>query len=120
MTAARTLELAPVARLLKALGDETRLRMVALLSQGELCVCHLEAALEQPQPTISRQLATLRAAGVVDSRREGAWVHYRLAPQADADGRQLLSTLVASFTKRTVLRRDFERLVRSRGPGRCS
>ena len=55
-----------MARLFKALGDETRLRIVALLSHGELCVCHIEAALTLTQPTASRHLGVLRATGVVD------------------------------------------------------
>ena len=59
---ARRVEVRQLTRLLKALGDETRLRMVALLAHGELCVCHLESALELSQPTASRHLAVLRAA----------------------------------------------------------
>ena len=59
----------PLTKLFRALGDETRLRIVALLSHGELCVCHLENALDLSQPNVSRQLGILRAAGVVDARR---------------------------------------------------
>ena len=106
----------PLSRLLKALGDENRLRMVALLTGGELCVCHLEAALELSQWSTSRHLAALRAAGVVDSRREGTWVHYRLAEQDDADRREVLRSLVARFKKRDVFRRDARRLLRGRRP----
>ena len=72
----------PWSRLLRAVADETRLRIVALLAEGELCVCHVEAALALPQPTVSRHLGVLRAAGVVDARRDGTWVYYRLAPAA--------------------------------------
>ena len=107
-----------LSRLLKALGDETRLRMAALLAGGELCVCHLEAALELSQWSTSRHLAALRAAGVVESRREGTWVHYRLARQDDADCRQVLRALVARFKKRDVFRRDAERLLKTRRPCR--
>jgi DNA-binding transcriptional ArsR family regulator len=78
------LDVRSFSRLFKALGDETRLRIVALLAHGELCVCHLEDALRISQPKVSRHLAILRAAGVVDHRREGTWVYYRLAPQAEA------------------------------------
>jgi ArsR family transcriptional regulator len=69
------------ARFFKALADETRLRILALLVQGELCVCDLMAALDLPQSTVSRHLATLRNAGLVDDRRQGIWMYYRLAPQ---------------------------------------
>lgn len=114
------LDVSSVSRLFKALGDETRLRIVALLSHGELCVCHLEAALRLSQPNVSRHLGTLRMAGVVEHRREGSWVHYRLAPQADADCARQLRTLVRSFAKRSVLRRDLGRLVKVRGPEACN
>jgi len=63
-----------------ALADPTRLRILALLRDGEVCVCHLHASLEVPQPTASRHLAYLRKAGLVDARRDGIWMHYRLTP----------------------------------------
>ena len=106
-------------RLFKALGDETRLRIVALLSHGELCVCHLEEALGLSQPKVSRHLAILRMTGVVEHRREGSWVYYKLAPQADRDCDHQLRSLVKTFSKRAVLRRDLERLVKVRGPLAC-
>jgi ArsR family transcriptional regulator len=113
------LDVRPVSRLFKALGDETRLRIVALLSHDELCVCHLQEALQLSQPHVSRHLATLRAAGVVESRREGSWIYYRLASQADADCGRQLEVLVRSYEKRAVVRRDLERLVKVRGPEAC-
>jgi ArsR family transcriptional regulator, arsenate/arsenite/antimonite-responsive transcriptional repressor len=106
-------------QLFKALGDETRLRIVALLSHGELCVCHVHAALELSQPNASRQLGILRTAGVVDSRRKGNWIYYRIVEQQDADRRRLLKSIMAGFAKRDVLRRDVERLVQVRGPDVC-
>jgi ArsR family transcriptional regulator len=54
----------------RALGDETRIRIVALLAHGELCVCHLDKALDLGQPNASRQLSILKHAGIVESRRE--------------------------------------------------
>ena len=114
-----TLELRPLSRLYKALGDETRLRIVALLSHGELCVCHIEAALELPQPTASRQLSVLRNAGVVDSRREGTWIYYRLATGLAEPVRRQLKPLVSELAKQLDLKKDVERLLRSKGPGAC-
>jgi ArsR family transcriptional regulator len=65
--------------LFRALSDETRLRCVMLVLQhGELCVCKLTEALHLSQPKISRHLATLKAARVLQDRRDGVWVHYRL------------------------------------------
>ena len=113
------LDVRPFSRLFKALGEETRLRIVALLSHGELCVCHLEDALGLSQPKVSRHLGILRMAGVVEHRREGSWVYYRLAPQGDPDCGQQLKTLMRTFGKRSVLGKDLERLVKVRGPGSC-
>jgi len=68
--------------LFRALSDETRLRCVMLVLQHrELCVCNLTEALKLSQPKISRHLATLKAARVLQDRREGVWVHYRLHTQ---------------------------------------
>jgi ArsR family transcriptional regulator, arsenate/arsenite/antimonite-responsive transcriptional repressor len=117
--ASHALDVSSFSRLFKALGDETRLRIVALLSHGELCVCHLEEALRLSQPKVSRHLATLRSAGVVEHRREGTWVYYRLIQQADADCERQLRGLISTFAKRSVLRKDLERLVRVRGPESC-
>jgi ArsR family transcriptional regulator len=113
------LDVRSFSRLFKALGDETRLRIVALLAHGELCVCHLEEALQVSQPKVSRHLAILRAAGVVEDRRNGSWVYYRLLKQPDAECERQLRGLVRTFERRTVLRRDLERLVKVRGPGAC-
>lgn len=67
------------AQIFKALGDETRLRIMALLMEGEeLCVCDIVAALELPQSTVSRHLAHLRNVGLVDDRRRGVWMHYKV------------------------------------------
>ena len=117
--AAPRLDMRPISRLFKALGDETRLRIVALLSHGELCVCHIEAALALSQPNASRQLGVLRAAGVVEPRREGTWVYYRLADQPDDDCRRQLRSLSSAFARRDVLKRDVERLLQVKGPTSC-
>ena len=79
---ATALDVGPISKLFKALSDPTRLRIVALLAQDELCVCHVEGALGLSQPLISRHLAILRNAGVVAHRRAGSWVYYRLVPSA--------------------------------------
>ena len=106
-------------KLFRALGDETRLRIVALLAHGELCVCHLEQALELSQPNISRQLGVLRAAGVVDARRDGSWMYYSLAPQERDSVKAMLDQLVALFGAERAIRADHLKLRRSCGPGTC-
>jgi len=70
------------AQLFKALSDETRLRILSLLTAGELCVCDLMAVLDLPQSTVSRHLAYLRNSGLVEDRRQGVWMYYRLATPA--------------------------------------
>lgn len=66
--------------LFKALSDPTRLRLAILLAiQGETCVCKLAQALDEPDFKISRHLGIMRSAGMVEARREGAWMHYQLA-----------------------------------------
>jgi ArsR family transcriptional regulator len=76
-------QLKTLATLFKALADPTRLRLIGLLSSGEVCVCHLHESLGVPQPTASRHLAYLRRAGLVVGRKDGLWVHYRLAELQD-------------------------------------
>lgn len=113
------LDLRPLSRLFRALGDETRLRIVALLAHGELCVCHVEQALGLTQPNASRQLGILRAAGIVDSRRDGTWVYYRIAPQEHDAVQRILAQLTDSLATRRALRSDLARLRKSCGPDAC-
>ncbi|HET9625074.1 MAG TPA: metalloregulator ArsR/SmtB family transcription factor [Kofleriaceae bacterium] len=109
----------PLTRLFRALGDETRLRIVALLAHGELCVCHLESALAISQPNCSRQLGILRAAGIVDSRREGTWVYYRIVEQEVASVEAVLAVLGKTFGAERALRLDHARLKKHCGPTAC-
>ncbi len=69
------------ARTLKALCDQTRLRILALLKDGELCVCDIMAALSLPQSTASRHLAYLRGNGWVNGTRKGKWMYYHLTAE---------------------------------------
>jgi ArsR family transcriptional regulator len=119
MHAMAAIDVHPLTRLFKGLADETRVRIVALLAHGELCVCHIEAVLALPQPTVSRHLAVLRSAGVVEVRREGLWVLYRLAKQTDADCERQLRALAAAFAPNESLRADLDRLRKLRGPEAC-
>src|SRR6202521_389079 len=81
-------------RVLKALADTTRLRILALLLTGEVCVCHIHESLRISQPKASRHLAYQRRAALVDTRKEGLWVHYRLAASSDP----ILSTIQLAVT----------------------
>ena len=114
-----TSKLRPISTLFRALGDETRLRIVALLTHGELCVCHIEAALELSQPNASRHVGLLRTAGIVEPRRERNWVYYRLAPQEDPERRQILKLLMTSFTAAETFKAAADRAKRATGPNPC-
>jgi len=79
---------------LKALGDPVRLRLFSLLGKhDELCVCHLVDALKLPQSTVSRHLSVLRHAGLVQTRREGKWMHYALCGNVAVQLVLMLDTL---------------------------
>lgn len=96
--------------LLKALTDETRLRILALLGQGELCVCDLVAVLQLPQSTVSRHLALLKNAGWVTDRRQGIWMYYCLADKGIPLGGALQQTLLDHLTTLAATKKDRERL----------
>ena len=109
----------PLTRAFRALGDETRIRIIALLSHGELCVCHLESALGISQPNCSRHLGILKAAGIVDSRRDGTWVYYRISDQEHDSVESILDVLAKTFGAERALRADHTRLKKSCGPDAC-
>ena len=67
-----------LATIFKALSDVTRLRIIKLLEQGELCVCDITAALDMVQPKVSFHLSALKEAGLIKDRKEGKWIHYSL------------------------------------------
>ena len=67
---------------LKAVGDPTRTRILKLLEEGDLCVCQIQAVLGHATSTVSKHLSILRAAGLVEDRRDGKWIHYGLAPDS--------------------------------------
>lgn len=81
------------AALLKALADETRLAILAMLWEGEMCVCEIMDALPLSQPAVSHHLKILRQVGLVTDRREGRWVYYDLDPVGLAECRRLFEDL---------------------------
>ncbi len=86
-----------IARMLTALAEPTRLRILALLGSGDLCVCEIQRALRVAQPTVSRHLAYLRRAGLVTTRREGLWIHYERAADVPDGLRSVVETLEESI-----------------------
>ena len=93
-----------------ALADPTRLRILSLLGDGEVCVCHLHASLDVPQPTASRHLAYLRKAGLVEARREGIWMHYRLADLANPVVAAVVRADMHALTHTAIAAKDERRL----------
>ncbi len=95
-----------------ALSDRTRLRLLGLMLDGEVCVCFFVEVLQAPQPTISRHLAYLRNAGIVAARREGKWMHYRIIEPEDAHALRIFREICVWLREQPELQRDRERLIR--------
>ncbi len=92
-----------------ALADKTRLRLLNLMRQNEVCVCFFTEVLGESQPKISRHLAYLRNAGVVEARRDGKWMHYRIAWPADPGARTTLESALDWLADQEELRLDLEK-----------
>ena len=101
--------------LFKALADQTRLRILGLLLTGEVCVCHMHESLKMSQPKVSRHLAYLRHSGLVETRRDGLWVHYRMAPLADPVLSAIIDAVRHALTHLDAVRKDADRLEKRTG-----
>ncbi len=98
--------------LFKALADRTRLRVINLIGDDEVCVCFFVEVLNTNQPKISRHLAYLRRAGLVSPRREGKWMHYRLVEPPDAHAAKIFRELRAWLANSAEMQRDKARLTK--------
>jgi ArsR family transcriptional regulator len=105
----------PVDRLFRAFSDRTRLRILHLLQNEELCVCDLVAILRVPQPTASRHLAYLRRAGLVSVRQDKSWKYYSLAEPRNSFHAKLLDCLGTCFLEVPELQRDKARRKKAKG-----
>src|SRR3954470_2458795 len=110
-----TQPIAALETLFKALADATRLRILGLLLTGEVCVCHIHESLRIPQPKASRHLAYLRRCGLVDTRRDGLWVHYRLATLPDPILAAIVTAVRHALTHVDVVHKDADRLQKRTG-----
>jgi ArsR family transcriptional regulator len=99
-----------IEELFKALADRTRLRLINLMGDDEVCVCFFVEVLKLNQPKISRHLAYLRRAGVVSSRRDGKWMHYRIVEPPDPRAANIFREVRASLANDTGMKRDRARL----------
>ncbi len=109
------MRLSSMGSLFKALADTTRLRILGLLLTGEVCVCHIHESLKIPQPKASRHLAYLRKAGLVDARRDGLWMHYRLADLPDPLLQSIAGTVRHALTHLDTVHKDAARLQKKTG-----
>jgi ArsR family transcriptional regulator len=101
--------------LFKALADVTRLRILGLLLTGEVCVCDIHESLKIPQPKASRHLAYLRRSGLVETRRDGLWIHYRLGKLADPVLAAIGDAVRHALAHMAAVHRDAERLQKRTG-----
>src|ERR1700694_2569370 len=97
----------------QALGDNTRLRLLNLMGEQEVCVCYLVEILGAPQPRISRHLAYLRNAGIVSARREGKWMHYRIVMPPHRGDAQVLRQTLKSLKEDKAMQADRARLAKA-------
>jgi ArsR family transcriptional regulator, arsenate/arsenite/antimonite-responsive transcriptional repressor len=100
---------------LKALADKTRLRILALLGNNEVCVCHIHDTLRLPQPTVSRHLAYLRRAGLVDVRRDRVWMHYQVSRSLDPVVQNIVKAAVDALGQVPTTSQDRKHFQRSFG-----
>jgi ArsR family transcriptional regulator len=96
----------------RALADRTRLRLLNLMKEDEVCVCFFVEILKLSQPKISRHLAYLRRAGIVGARREGQWMHYRIIEPADENETKVLRDVLEWLASDVEMQRDRARLVK--------
>lgn len=99
--------------LFQALGDRTRLRLLNLMADGEVCVCFFIEVLDEPQPKISRHLAYLRSAGLVSARREAKWANYTITPPKHATARDAFDAVMAALKNDREMQRDRAALARA-------
>ncbi len=110
-----------LAKLFKALSDESRLRILNLvLSTGGLCVCDIESTTGFTQTKVSRHLAYLRNAGLLKDRRQGLWMLYSVAAQSTDEQRQLMSCLKSILKGNAAARRDIRLLETNIRKGCCA
>jgi ArsR family transcriptional regulator len=101
--------------LFKALADKTRLRILALLGNNEVCVCHIHDSLGLPQPTVSRHLAYLRKSGLVATRRDGVWMHYQMSRSLNPAIQRVIAAAVEALQQSPATTQDRKQFERSFG-----
>lgn len=93
-----------------ALADKTRLRLLNLMREGEICVCFFTEVLGESQPKISRHLAYLRNAGLVEARRDGKWMHYRIIEPNNEIAKGVLQETLNGLKEKEEMQKDYDNL----------
>lgn len=93
-----------------ALADKTRLRLLNLMREDEICVCFFTEVLEESQPKVSRHLAYLRNAGIVEARRDGKWMHYRIIKPENPFATQVLEDTLVWLASQDQMQKDYQKL----------
>ena len=93
-----------------ALADRTRLRLLNLMRDGEVCVCFFADTIGTNNPKISRHLAYLKRAGLVSGRREGKWMHYRITTPTDEKAAEVFAATMEMLKSEKQMQKDRERL----------
>lgn len=96
--------------LFAALADKTRLRLLNLMREDEVCVCFFSEVLNESQPKVSRHLAYLRKAGLVEARREGKWMHYSIVEPENAVANELMRNTLEWLGEQDKMKSEYERL----------
>lgn len=102
--------LSEMENLYMALADKTRLRLLNLMREDEVCVCYFTEVLGESQPKISRHLAYLRNAGIVSARREGKWMNYSIETPKDDYAAEILRNTLEWLASQSEMQSDFEKL----------
>jgi ArsR family transcriptional regulator len=105
-------KLAELEKCFLALADKTRLRLLNLMRGGEISVCFLVEALNESQPKISRHLAYLRGAGIVEARRDGKWMHYKIVEPKDDFAAQVLRNTLLWLDSQEKMQGEYEKLTK--------
>jgi ArsR family transcriptional regulator len=93
-----------------ALADKTRLRLLNLMREDEICVCFFTEVLEESQPKVSRHLAYLRNAGIVEARRDGKWMHYRIIKPENPFAAKVLEDTLSWLGSQDAMQKDYKKL----------
>jgi ArsR family transcriptional regulator len=105
-----TNSLGGIAAVFRALGDESRARILMSLVEGELCVCRIIGLLDLAPSTVSKHLQILKTAGLIECRKDGRWIHYRLSEDGRSAASEIIDLMKTALKEDPLIRNDKNRL----------